>query len=133
VGIADAAYLQSRLGTATGATASTGDLTGDGAVDRADAAALASRYGRGAPPASGGSAPAAIVAQVRQQRDRDAAQADHESLAAALDRRTIARRRPLAGRFVDRAMAESAAPFAARDADPSSVALRAARVRRLRQ
>jgi hypothetical protein len=42
----DLAYLQSRLGTASGATALTGDLTGDGAVDRHDVIEFARRFGR---------------------------------------------------------------------------------------
>lgn len=131
VGLADLAYLQSRLGIASGATASTGDLTGDGTVTRADAAAFATLYGRGSAPAGGGSAPAALVAQTRQQRAGDAVQAERDGLDAALDRRTAARRRPLAQRIVDRAFADATELLAKRESDSSDSDLRSARVRRV--
>lgn len=45
VGLADLADLQSHLGTTTGAIWEDGDVTGDGAVSAADAAALAASWG----------------------------------------------------------------------------------------
>ncbi len=46
VDLADLTFLQGRLGTAGGATTATGDLTGDGVVDRSDVARLVRNYGR---------------------------------------------------------------------------------------
>jgi hypothetical protein len=59
VGVSDLAYLQSRLGTVAGATTRTGDLTGDGAVTRADVAVMARNFGRSYVPAGSGSSPTA--------------------------------------------------------------------------
>ncbi|RIK78824.1 MAG: hypothetical protein DCC68_14305 [Planctomycetota bacterium] len=72
VGLADVAFLQSRLGTASGATPATGDLDNDGDVDRADAAALAQRFGRSytPPPAP---APAAAILRSADEPRRPAA------------------------------------------------------------
>lgn len=60
VGIADLGILQAHLGTASGATAATGDMDGDGDVDRADAAEFARAFGRSA--GVGGGSPAASAA-----------------------------------------------------------------------
>jgi hypothetical protein len=65
VDLSDLAILQSYLGTVSGATRAQGDLDGDGAVSRADAARLARNFGRSLPAASP-AAPASIVAGVRE-------------------------------------------------------------------
>ncbi len=69
VDLADLALLQARLGTQSGATLNTGDLTGDGKVDRADVARFMRNFGRAtpapsmapSPPASSPAAASAIV------------------------------------------------------------------------
>jgi hypothetical protein len=55
----DLRYLQSRFGVALGATAMTGDLTRDGAIDRADVARFVANFGRAPTP----QAPQAVVAR----------------------------------------------------------------------
>jgi hypothetical protein len=68
VSATDLAYLQGRL-AASGATRLTGDLSGDGTVDRTDVAQFVSRYGRHTtpPPPSPAAAPDAIVADTMQR------------------------------------------------------------------
>lgn len=48
VNLIDLAILQAHLGTTSGASASHGDINGDGAVDRRDVSAFAKSYGSGA-------------------------------------------------------------------------------------
>jgi hypothetical protein len=65
VGVTDLAILQSHFGTTAGAMRGDGDLNGDGAVNRLDAARLAINFGRSfAPPvpAPSGVAPSASPA-----------------------------------------------------------------------
>jgi len=79
VDAADLAYLQSRLGTASGAAKLTGDLTGEGAVDRNDARQFASRFGRfftpPPSPAASSAVPAAELASASGSSPRVAARA----------------------------------------------------------
>ena len=73
VDLRDLAILQSNLGTTSGATRLSGDLTRDGAVTREDLARFVSAYGRSfAPPA--GPAPAADAAIARQVTARTESQ-----------------------------------------------------------
>lgn len=71
VGLLDLAILQRNLG-ATAATATMGDLTGDGVVDRADAALFSTYYGRIAPPTSSPPASPSAVLVAAGQRARAA-------------------------------------------------------------
>ncbi|MEX2188463.1 MAG: lamin tail domain-containing protein [Pirellulales bacterium] len=68
VGLRDLILLQNNLGISNGATRSTGDLTGDGAVTIADVAAFAKNYGRTAastPPAASSAASVIAIASPR--------------------------------------------------------------------
>lgn len=62
VDLGDLAIVQAHLGTLSGATRAMGDVNGDGAVNRADAALVAGSFGRSASPATSPTAPAAITA-----------------------------------------------------------------------
>jgi hypothetical protein len=64
VDLADLVFLQSHLGWPANATRSTGDLTGDGTVDRRDVAAFAARFGKAPTSSAIGSSPAAAAAVV---------------------------------------------------------------------
>ncbi|MEX0586343.1 MAG: hypothetical protein WD176_06850, partial [Pirellulales bacterium] len=67
----DWGILQRNLGAASGRTAFDGDMNGDGAVGRTDAALFAMVYGRAtapAPPAPSPSAPAPSVLTARPTR-----------------------------------------------------------------
>jgi hypothetical protein len=86
VDLTDLVRVQSSLGTASGATRDQGDLNGDGAVNRADAALVARGFGRIYAPAAAPGAPAAIVAVRSADRSSAAAAV---SVGAAL----VARRR----------------------------------------
>jgi hypothetical protein len=77
VDLVDLGFLQRRVGTTSGATHSTGDLTGDGAVDRRDIARFVRNFGRshGAPveaaTPSPSVAPAAIMRAVARETSDD--------------------------------------------------------------
>ena len=109
VDAADMAFLQSRLGTASGATALTGDLTGDGAVDRDDVMEFTRRFGRSNGPIA--PSPAAPEAMIHRNVSRGTPVSAATTLRASVDR---GRARPanLTAPAVDQALTqvESMAP-----------------------
>jgi hypothetical protein len=130
VDAADLAVLQSRLGTASGATKLTGDLTGDGDVDRDDVNQFVRRFGRSftpppPPPSPSVAAPAAVVArsasrssatlQATVHRDRRAAGLDPAGVDAVVA--TEPARRPLRA-YATRSLAKGNRDFGP-DSPPS--------------
>jgi hypothetical protein len=130
VDAADLAVLQSRLGTASGATKLTGDLTGDGDVDRDDVNQFVRRFGRSftpppPPPSPSVAAPAAVIArsvsrssatlQATAHRDRRAAGLDPAGVDAVVA--TENARRPLRA-YATRSLAKGNRDFGP-DSPPS--------------
>lgn len=115
VDLADLAFLQAHMGTA-GATVATGDLNGDGAVDRADAARFLRNYGRTFAVATSPAEPSAVEAIVRSTLQRRVEPKTG-------DFRARLRRTPLAARAADSVFDELSPPLgvgSARDASPGT-------------
>ncbi|MEX2185715.1 MAG: lamin tail domain-containing protein [Pirellulales bacterium] len=101
VDLADVVLVQTHIGLNVGATRGDGDLNGDGAVDRHDAAIVARGFGRNYPAAA--PIASAVVAQVVGRGSETNAPID--SPPASAMRLASARRRP-AARTIDRAVDE---------------------------
>lgn len=92
VDLFDLAAVQSHLGTASSATRAIGDLNGDGAVNRADAALVARGFGRIYPtpaPAPAAAPAAAVVTRVAQVAVALEGEAETPSLVARRRRITL--------------------------------------------
>ena len=93
VDLVDLAYLHGRIGTANGATRDSGDLTGDGAVNRGDVARFVRNFGRSYAEPTGGNSPAAAASAIVRNA---AGQADVEHSPELIVRRRALRRNVLA-------------------------------------
>jgi VCBS repeat-containing protein len=126
VDLVDLAILQGHLGTASGGLRSEGDLTGDGAINRADVATLAHNFGRQyAAPVESPVAPEPAASIVARTSARDAATAvvANGALAARPARRSaLATTIPLEAASVDQILGDATA-------ETASTVLRARRSR----